>query len=189
MEEPMFYTYLWLREDGTPYYVGKGSGNRAYSKHKRHGNAPSLDRIVLYITKDEQDAFDTEISLIWYYGRKDLGLGCLRNLTDGGENPPKGVRKGSKMPEWLKEKLIILSIGRVPWNKGLKGTCKHTEEGRAIISKTHKGRVPTPAMLSALAKRNQGNKNTLGRKHSEESKALMRLHHNPNSSIRRKKPS
>lgn len=22
-----FYTYLWLREDGSPYYVGKGRGH------------------------------------------------------------------------------------------------------------------------------------------------------------------
>lgn len=80
----MFYTYLWLREDGTPYYVGKGKGNRAYRKH-RNGSAPPLGRIIFYIAKDELDALETEAILIWYYGRKDLGTGCLINFTNGGD--------------------------------------------------------------------------------------------------------
>ena len=25
----IFYTYMWLREDGTPYYVGKGTLTRS----------------------------------------------------------------------------------------------------------------------------------------------------------------
>lgn len=83
----MFYTYMWLREDGTPYYVGKGHGKRVYERHRRHGAAPSEERIVVYIAKDEQESFDIETILIWYYGRKDIGTGCLRNLTNGGEGP------------------------------------------------------------------------------------------------------
>jgi hypothetical protein len=81
----MFYTYMWLREDGTPYYVGKGSGKRAYTQWMHRQNPPPMGRIVFYIAKDEADAFEIEKLLIWYYGRKDLGTGCLRNLTDGGE--------------------------------------------------------------------------------------------------------
>jgi hypothetical protein len=88
----MFYTYVWLRENGTPYYIGKGHGNRAFVRHHtRHGrvySAPPKERIVIYPAESEVDAFETEIALIWYYGRKDLGTGILRNMADGGENPP-----------------------------------------------------------------------------------------------------
>lgn len=86
----MFYTYLWLREDGTPYYVGKGRGERAYEVHRsssRVMKAPPKERIVVHPAESEADAFETEVALVWYYGRKDLGLGCLRNLSNGGEGP------------------------------------------------------------------------------------------------------
>jgi hypothetical protein len=81
---PRFYTYMWLRKDGTPYYVGKGTRRRAFATH-RIGVAPPSEQVVIYPAASDEEAIDTEIALIWYYGRKDLGLGCLRNFTDGGE--------------------------------------------------------------------------------------------------------
>jgi hypothetical protein len=91
-EEKQFYTYLYLREDGTPFYVGKGHGKRAYVKHR---NGPPVDhaRILIQDHPSEQDALAAEIFLIAYYGRKDIGTGILRNLTDGGENPPSSKGK------------------------------------------------------------------------------------------------
>ena len=81
---------MWLRDDGTPYYVGKGSGTRAFvNKGHRVRRPTENERIILQEWPCETDAFEAEKFLIAVYGRMDNGTGILANLTDGGENPPK----------------------------------------------------------------------------------------------------
>src|SRR5208337_4159224 len=88
-----FYTYLWLRAKygtfpaGTPYYAGKGCGGRAYES--RPGHHPPKDRslIIIHRWPDEATALAYERYFIDFYGRLDNGTGCLRNRTDGGDQP------------------------------------------------------------------------------------------------------
>ena len=81
-----YYTYAYLREDKTPYYIGKGKGSRIYSKHKRI-KPPKDKSLIIFLKKNltEEEAFKHEIYMIAIFGRKDLGTGILRNLTNGGE--------------------------------------------------------------------------------------------------------
>ena len=97
-----FYTYAWLREDGRPYYIGKGTGERAYTGRGRKGNRqPPKDRSRVLILKrnlTEAEAFKHERYLIAVFGRKDLGKGILINLTDGGDGVP-----GMTTLKWFKD--------------------------------------------------------------------------------------
>jgi hypothetical protein len=79
-----FYTYLWLRADATPYYVGKGKDNRAFSG-QHSVPPPCRARILIQFWSSEQEAFDMEKFYIRLFGRKDNGTGILCNQTDGGE--------------------------------------------------------------------------------------------------------
>src|ERR1017187_5542288 len=96
METNNFYTYLYLRSKdsehglkGTPYYVGKGTGNRCFDAINHRVPIPKDRKLIKFWACgiSEEDAFRDEIFLIDFYGRLDLGTGCLRNRTDGGEGP------------------------------------------------------------------------------------------------------
>jgi hypothetical protein len=81
-----YYVYFWLREDGTPYYVGKGKGDRLRKKATReHRYPPNLEQMIILPYASEAEAFEAEMFFISFYGRQDLGTGCLRNRTAGGE--------------------------------------------------------------------------------------------------------
>ena len=87
MNTETFYVYWFLRDDDTPYYVGKGTGNRAYQRRKK-GVKPPRDKSKILIVNEkltEDAAFVMERFWIKTFGRKDLGTGILLNRTDGGD--------------------------------------------------------------------------------------------------------
>lgn len=183
-EENRFYNYLYLDPEKPgiypikglniilkyePFYVGKGTGQRK-DKHKfkssitgkfmkskiislkKKNLEPIIIKIIDKITN--QESCDNEKYLIKIIGRRDLGLGPLVNLTDGGEGVlnvsnssrekmslakqgKTSPRKGCKLTNEQKLKLSIINSGKNHPKFGL----KHSKETREKISLTRK-RIP-----------------------------------------------
>ena len=155
-----FYTYAYLREDKTPYYIGKGKGPRIYSTSRRIKPPKDKSRIIfLKQNLTEQEAFKHEIYMIAVFGRKDLGTGILHNRTDGGDGssgyiPSYETRR--KLSEASKGK-IVSEETRKKLSASSKGKTV-SEETKRKMSEVHKGHNVSEETKKKLSEANKGKK-------------------------------
>jgi hypothetical protein len=154
-----FYTYAYLREDRTPYYIGKGGGNRAYYKNKGEIRPPKNKSRTIFLKQNltEEEAFKHEKYMIAVFGRKDLGTGILRNKTDGGEGS-SGVVKS----EETKRKMSDVNKGENNYWYGKRGEDNphygksRSEETKRKISEAHKGRTHSEKSRRNMSEAHKG---------------------------------
>lgn len=153
-----FYVYIHRRaNDGRVFYVGKGKGDRIFSKSNRNRywhnivNKHGFTTNMVMRFNSEECALSFEVALIKHYGRENL---C--NLTGGGDgirDPSQETRKkislsriGKKASELSRRKMSISQTGR-----------KHPESVKAKISSSNIGKIHseyTKSILSDKAKLN-----------------------------------
>jgi hypothetical protein len=164
--ERRFYVYAYLRTDGTPYYIGKGTGKRIDRAH-RFRLPPKAQRKVLVEDLTEVEAFDYEQHLIALLGRKAEG-GCLINLTEGGEGPT-----GMRHTDETKAKISRIHKGKTISEEQRKAQSDSTRgvpqpqwliDKRAAALRGHRHSEDTKLKIGAASR---------GRRFSEDTKKVM----------------
>lgn len=125
--------YKHSKPNGEIFYIGIGHKKRPKSKSGRskhwHNivNKYGYEIEIIHENLNWELACEIEIHLIAYYGRKDLGLGNLINLTDGGDGTNGYFHK--------KESKIKMSLN----NSKCWINRKHTLETKKLMSEHSKG--------------------------------------------------
>jgi len=136
-----YCVYKHLKSNGEVFYIGIGAIKRARVKYKRSifwKNIVDKHNYTIEILSDNlswENAQEAEIQLIKLYGRRDLGLGTLVNLTDGGDGSV-GV--------------IVSEETKLKLSKSLKG--KMTNETKLKILEKNKNKIYTEEYKEKLRK-------------------------------------
>jgi hypothetical protein len=180
----MAIVYKHIRLDTNEvFYIGIGSRKRrAYSDYKRSKHWHSVVNKVGYKVEllhediDWEKACEIEQELIKLYGRKDLGLGTLVNMTDGGDG-----RFGTTASEETRHKMSQSHIGLNTWSKGIKRPKELVEQIANSVREHWKHNKKPPVTEEVKEKIRQsltGRPGTwIGKKHSEESLEKMKASH------------
>jgi hypothetical protein len=154
-----YYTYAYLREDGTPYYIGKGSGKRIYKRTKTDIKPPRDKSRIIFLKQNltEEEAFKHEKYMIAVFGRKDLGTGILYNRTDGGDGSSGAIRSlelRNKISKSLKNRTFTEEhLKKI--SESLKGNVI-SEETKQKISDRLKGRKLSEATKQKMSESRKG---------------------------------
>lgn len=200
-----FYTYLHCKPDGTPFYVGKGCGKRAYSlgdRGQHHARIVAKHGIEIFIfnCESEHGAFRDEVQQIAQLRREGFSL---VNRTDGGEGSSGNIHS-----EEIRAKMRgrrVSDEARAKISARMKGTAYHaghknSKDSRMRMSEAQKARtdlagnsfgvanrgVPKPPRSKEHRERlsasrlgvSPWNKGLKGLEHSEETKAKLRGNRN-----------
>ena len=152
--ENKFYIYFHINPlKNEVFYVGKGEGKRIYQKQNRNkywiNTSNKYGYIVDIIESDltEEQAFEREVFYIKKIGRRDLGLGTLVNMTDGGDG---GVGRIQSIEERNKRSSSLK--GRISPMKGI----KHSDESKLKMSNKRKGMKFSEAHKQKLSDAKKG---------------------------------
>lgn len=142
------------------FYVGIGSLKRAYLKNNRNKwwknivNKYGYDIYVIHENLSWKEACEKEKAYIKTFGRQDLDLGPLVNLTDGGE----GIKN---LTLESKQKISVAAKNRVM-----------SKEQKQKLSKAHKGKKQSSEHINKRSSQLKGRK--YSEKHRENiSKSLI----------------
>lgn len=160
----MYYTYAYLREDKSPYYIGRGKHHSGYKYHRmtqKHtcGIPAQERRLILKDDLSKEQAIKHEEYMIDLFGLVWDETGVLRNHVRDSRG---GSCKGRKLSEETKQKMSIAMKKR--WENGF----YDNDEYRNKISESNK-KNPRVKQHSEETKEKQRKAST-GKPQSEETK-------------------